>query len=150
MLKPALIAAALIAATGAHAQKADEYRAIASSDEAVIMASTVVTGPQNARRLTEALVRRSQSDNGADAYLLNVTLDCGAGTLTIGKVDVYQGTEIVRQIDAPEDGTSTPTAGSMAEVVLIYGCTGKTEETDPGRPVGIPAAITYALKLQGR
>jgi len=144
-----LTAAVLLAAPSAHAQKADEFRLIGSSDDATVMAGTLVKGPKNDRRTTEVLVRRERSNTGADAYVIEAIANCDAGTLAIGDVKVYQGTSIISEIPRGEENVSTPEAGSVAEQVFNYLCTGAVDFDDKTRVTGVLSAITYGRKALG-
>jgi len=149
MLKTGLSAVALLFATGAQAQKADEFRLIGSSDDVVVLASTLVTGPKTERRMTEILVRRERSDTGADSYVIEAIMDCVAGTLAVGDVKVYQADQVINRIPRGAANVSKPEEGSVASQVYQYGCTGVSDLPDDARPVGVLAAIAYGRKYQG-
>ena len=73
VIKPLVIAAALAFAGAAHAQDHDalEYRLLAANSNSATIVSTNVSGPQNARRLTNIMMARiaitSPSQNGMKA-----------------------------------------------------------------------------------
>jgi hypothetical protein len=149
MLKTILTAAALLAATGAHAQRADEFRVIATSDSAAVMASTLVTGPRNDRRTIELLIPFDRTDTGADAYHIESIIDCTAGTLAIGHVKVYQDNEVIAEIPPQEGNASKPDPASLAGLMVRYGCTGEADGGD-ARLNGVQAAIAHGRTLRGQ
>ncbi|MCW3848680.1 hypothetical protein OF829_15700 [Sphingomonas sp. LB-2] len=152
MLKTVLTAAALLAATGAHAQRADEFRVVGASDNAAVMASTLITGPRNERRMVELLVPYERSDTGADAYHIESVMDCTAGTLAIGDVKVYQDDRVIAEVPRQEGNVSKPEPGSLAAQVLAYGCSGEADAGEAGkaRLNGVPAAIAYGRSLHNK
>jgi len=87
MLRIGLGAAALLFASAAQAQSADEFRVVAGNDAGLTLVSTLASGPKSARKLTQLIVRQERSPSGADAYSVAVTVDCGAGSLALGLPD---------------------------------------------------------------
>lgn len=141
IVKPLVIAAALCLAGAAQAQDHDalEYRLLAANTVSATMVSTSVSGPQNARRLTNILMAARPGPSGADNFVSDVVVDCGAGTIEYERSVVYAGSERVAEL--PSNGEKrTPGKDTMDESVRDYACKGVLHRGETPRVRGLAAA----------
>lgn len=146
----ALAAMAALLPVAAHAQQEDaEFRILGEQDAGLTMVSTVVTGPQGARTLTEVIVRKERSPSGADAYAVAVIVDCGARTLRLGSSIFYRDMAIDARLPADPDAIDTPGTGTIGWQIVRYACEGTVPPNENDRIKGALPAIAWGRKRLG-
>lgn len=143
---PLAIAAALAFAGAAQAQDHDslEYRVVAANSVSAALVSTNVSGPQNARRLTNIMMAVEPGGSGADNFVSDVLVNCQTGEIEYLKSAVYADGQLLAEL--PSTGERrVPAKNTMDDSVVTYACTGKVHRGDTPRVRGLAAA-----RAQGR
>lgn len=150
ILTPILTIAALMTMAAAPAQRVDgEFRMMWIGKDAASFVTTKVTGPSNARNLTEVIVRAERAPSGTDVYAIDTIADCDAQTLSIGDVIAYQDGKVLNRIPATQGEVSPVERGTRAWLVYDYACTGKAPTAEAERPNGVNAVVAYGRKRLG-
>src|SRR5688572_22445153 len=127
MIRAALLAAAALLAP---AQDSDQvFRLLSASPQIAAAASVEVTGPRTARSLTGILIS-AEVRGGADHFVIEMRVDCDAGTIAYLRASSWRGDEHVRDRDmggTPERAEpDTVNAG-----IIDFACTGRSPAEDP-------------------
>ncbi len=151
IVKPLVIAAALGFAGAAQAQDHDglEYRLLAANANSATMVSTSVSGPQNARRLTNIMMADSPGASGADNFVSDVVVDCPAGTIEYTRSVVYAGDRELAVLPA-SDEKRVPGEETMDASVVEYACKGLVHRGNTPRVRGLGAAREQGRAAMGQ
>lgn len=148
MLKTGLAAIAALMLAGPAGAQSDttQFRPLTVTGKAAALVSPV-SGPQNARRLLEVLVLRTQSDSGADAFVGSFLIDCTSGAVTVEHLTSCQAGKQVNDQTLDPPLTVKVEPETIYETLRIYACTGKTDVNDDARPVGVAAAMAHGAEM---
>jgi hypothetical protein len=144
----ALAAATLLVAPAQAQQDTRQYRVLNYTSQAGILVSADVAGPRNARRFREVMVLKERFHTGADAYVGEYLVDCGAGTIVLEQAAAYQGDTLLHAVDPGEPKPAVPQAGTISADMVGYACTGALPTSNPKVVTGLPAAFALGREIQ--